>query len=323
MARIDQRMSILDLKMGRFATRISPQNAMPKGTPNPRPRPSPSEPNYFSAQVSAARRFYLDLQSGARRRITVTSGGWECCRPDYEIRRSGFSWPIVEFVSRGEGSLTLAGKTWPLRPGTVFVYGPGLPHCIQADPVSGMEKYFVAFEGGGEWMAECQILPGSVLQAMHPGQVRQVFDDLITHGLSDHANRERMCRIALQYLLMKLADSAVPCGAAATAAAETYQRCRQYIEEHYLRVRSLEEVAAGCHVDSAYLCRLFKRFRRQSPFQYLQNLKMNRAVELLQEGERSVKQAAQELGFSDPYNFSRAFKRIFGIAPHHMLQRRG
>ena len=288
-----------------------------------RNRPKPGEPNYFSAQVSEARRFYLDLQSGARRRVTVTSGGWECCRRDYEIRRSGFAWPIVEFVSRGEGSLVLFGRTWPLRPGTVFVYGPGVPHCIQASPASGMEKYFVSFEGGEEWMAECQILPGSVLQATHPEQIRQIFDDLMTHGLSDHANRARMCRIVLQYLLMKIADSAAPCGPANTAAAETYQRCRQYIEEHYLHVRSLEEVAAGCHVDSAYLCRLFKRFRRQTPFQYLQNLKMNRAVELLQDGQRSVKQAAQELGFGDPYNFSRAFKRIFGIAPHHMLKREG
>lgn len=281
-----------------------------------------SEPNYFSAQVSAARRFYLDLQSGARRRITVTSGGWECCRPDYEIRRGGFFRPIVEFVSRGAGSLELAGRTWPLRPGTVFVYGPGVPHHIRADPACGMEKYFVAFEGGGDWMEECQILPGRVLQAMHPGQVREVFDDLITHGLSDHANRARMCRVVLQYLLMKIAGGAVPGEPANTAAMETYQRCRLYIEEHFLRVRSLAEVAEGCHVDGAYLCRLFRRFRRQSPFQYLQTLKMNRAAELLQEGGRSVKEAAEELGFGDPYNFSRAFKRIFGVAPGHMLQRR-
>lgn len=279
------------------------------------------EPPFFSAQVSAARRFYLDLQPGARRRITVMSGGWECCRPDYDLRRKGFFWPIVEFVSRGEGSLAMAGRTWPLRPGTVFAYGPGVAHHIRASSATGMEKYFVAFEGGGEWLEECQILPWRVLQAEHPAQVRQVFDDLITHGLSDHANRARMCRVMLQYLLMKIAEGAAPPEPENPAAAETYRRCRQFIEEHYLSVRSLKEVADGCHVDAAYLCRLFKRFRRQSPFQYLQNLRMNRAAELLHEGRRSVKETAQELGFPDPYNFSRAFRRVFGVAPGQMLRR--
>jgi AraC-like DNA-binding protein len=45
---------------------------------------------------------------------------------------------------------------------------------------------------------------------------------------------------------------------------------------------------------------------------------MNQAVELLRNGHYSVKQTAQELGFSDPYNFSRAFKRVLGIAPGKM-----
>jgi len=285
--------------------------------------PFPTEPNYFSAQVSDARRFYLKLNPRARRQITVASGGWERCRSDYEIHRTGFSCPIIEFVARGVGTLTLGEKQYELTPGTVFVYGQGMPHWIRTSPDHAMKKYFVAFEGGEELMRECQILPGTVLQVMHPDQIQQIFDDLIAHGLSDHANRARMCQIALQYLVMKIADNAAPHGPAASAAVATYQRCRQFIEENCLRVHTLTEVAAGCHVDSAYLCRLFRRFRRQTPFQYLQHLKMNRAAELLQDGNRSVKQAAQELGFSDPYNFSRTFKRIFGISPQRMLQREG
>lgn len=284
--------------------------------------PIPAEPTYFSTQVSDARRFYLELNAGARRQITVTSGGWERCLSDYQIQRTGFSSLIIEFVSRGVGTLTLAEQQYELKPGTVFVYGPGNPHCIRTSPDHAMTKYFVAFEGGAELLRECQILPGTtVLQTMHPGQIQQIFDDLIAHGLSDHANRARMCQIALQYLVMKIADNAVPHAPASTVAVATYQRCRQFIEENFLHVHSLADVAAGCHVDSAYLCRLFKRFRRQTPFQYLQNLKMNRAVELLQDGNRSVKQAAQELGFGDPYNFSRTFKRIFGISPQHMQKR--
>jgi AraC-like DNA-binding protein len=277
-----------------------------------------SESAYFSTQVLESRRFYLELTRRARRQITVTSGGWERCRADYKIDRGGFSTPIVEFVVKGSGTLTMGGRDYAISPGSVFVYGPGIPHCIQVHPSPPMEKYFVAFDGGADLMAECHILPGTVLRTMHADQIQFVFDDLIAHGLGDHGNRARMCQIALQYLLMKIAANAIPWDQAGSAPVATYQKCRQFIEEHYLSVRSLAEIAAACHVNSAYLCRLFKRFRRQSPFQYLQNLKMNQAVELLRNDHYSVKRTAQELGFGDPYNFSRAFKRVFGIAPGRM-----
>jgi len=142
----------------------------------------PPEPNYFSAQVSDARRFFLELnpKTGARRQITVTSGGWERCRSDYEIQRAGFFSPIIEFVSRGFGTLTLAEKPYELRPGTIFFYGPETSHQIRTSPDHAMEKYFVAFDGGTEFLRECQILPGIVLQAMHPAQIHEIFDDLIT-----------------------------------------------------------------------------------------------------------------------------------------------
>jgi AraC-like DNA-binding protein len=131
-----------------------------------------------------------------------------------------------------------------------------------------------------------------------------------------------MCTVALQYLVMKIANLAIPHDQIAPHAFATYQRCRKYIEENFLQVHTLREVATACHIDLAYLCRLFQRFGRQSPFQYLQHLRMNRAVDLLQNSNCMVKEVAQELGFSDPYNFSRAFKRVFGVYPGHLLSRR-
>lgn len=48
---------------------------------------------------------------------------------------------------------------------------------------------------------------------------------------------------------------------------------------------------------------------------------MNHAADLLQNSQRMVKEVAEELGFSDPYNFSRAFKRVFRVYPGHLLRR--
>jgi len=280
------------------------------------------EPRYFSSQISQARRFFLGLSRAAGRGFAVVSGGVEHCRSDYVIDRAGFACPVIEFVARGAGRLEMGGRTYDLAPGMGFVYGPHVPHRITVDPRSPLVKYFVGFAGkqAMAMLREAELCAGSVLRVAHAEQVQDVYEELIRLGRGDHARRARLCALAAQYLVLKLSRDAVPPAEREAAARATYERCRRYIEEHHREVRALGEVAAACHVDLAYLCRLFQRFGRESPFQYLQHLRMNRAAEMLQEGA-PVKAVALELGFSEPCNFSRAFVRVFGVAPGYLHPR--
>ena len=77
-------------------------------------RQTGGEPRYFSAQISEARRFYLTWNFTTQRSLVVVSGGVEHCRSDYEINRSGFPHPTLEFVARGAGQLVLNGQTHAL-----------------------------------------------------------------------------------------------------------------------------------------------------------------------------------------------------------------
>jgi AraC-like DNA-binding protein len=73
-------------------------------------------------------------------------------------------------------------------------------------------------------------------------------------------------------------------------------------------------------VDPAYICRLFKRYAHQSPWQYVLRLKMRDAAQRLQSHQVLVSDVAYEFGFHDPFQFSRTFRRVLGISPRQFVQ---
>lgn len=279
------------------------------------------EPRYFSDQVFSAQRFYLRQDPVDRGLLNVISGGVEACRPEYAIHRASFPHPIIEFVARGKGQLRLNQRDYPLAAGTVFTYRRGMPHHITCDDREPLTKYFVTLAGkaGHDLMQECKLAPGTVMRLRYTEPIQQIFEDLLRHGRDDHPDRRRMCAMVTQYLIIKIGDLAVPtAGAGHSRAFSTYQRCRHYISDHYLTLRNVNEVAEACHVDPAYLCRLFQRFGRERPGNYLLHLRLNRAAELIQNSALMIKEVSDQLGFSDPYNFSRSFRRAFGVPPGHL-----
>lgn len=250
----------------------------------------------------------------------VYGGGWEHCTPDYRIDRVDFPFTVLEFVAAGAGELVMNRKLYDLRPGTVFVYGRRMPHSMANRTEHDVTKYFVALGGRGlaAVLRGRGLTPGTVAHVSQPDRIRQIFDDLIDFGLGDGTARDRACAQTAQYLLLKTADLLIPAYRSAARAFATYERCREYMEARALEIRTLDEVSSACHVDKAYLCRLFKRFGREQPFQYLQHLRMNHAMTQLQTSDRMIKDIAFDLGFSDAANFTRAFGRWFGVPPQAM-----
>ncbi len=276
-----------------------------------------SIPDFFSHQVSEADWFYLDNYSRAHQQLTVVCGGWERCEPEYCINRLDFPFYSIEFVARGKGLLKVKDQSHTLLPGNVFSYGPGVGHIISNDPGAPFVKYFVDFTGSKAktMLHRYALSPGSIVQVTSPEAIMRIFDDLIENGKTASRFSSLICATLVEHLVLKIAETTVVEDTGSTAAFTTYQKCREFIRDNPTNLRTLKQVAEQCHVDEAYLCRLFRRFDDQSPYEYLMRLKMNIAAQKLQKPDVLVKQVAYELGFNDPFHFSRAFKRVFGLSP--------
>lgn len=276
-----------------------------------------SAPEFFSPDVVTARRFYLDLRPPKQRRLTVICGGVEQCTPDYAIHRTNFPFCSLEYVARGHGTVQLDGQRYELHPGRLFSYGPNVPHDILGNPTDPLVKYFVNFAGSGaaELLRSCELSPGNVAQVFPPDTLTALFDELIQSGQRGGRDDTELCIKLLECLALKTTEARAPLAGVETLAFTTYQDCRRHIDAHFLRLRTLEQIATEVHANSAYLCRLFRRYDHQSPYQYLLRLKMRHAAERLQQPGALVKQVAEETGFADPFHFSRVFRNVLGLSP--------
>jgi AraC-like DNA-binding protein len=280
-------------------------------------RPNPASPDFFSPQVLHARRFYLDLSPPPGTRLAVVCGGVEHCAPDYQIRRGSFPFYSIEYVAHGNGSLKLGRRSFELRPGSIFSYAPGIAQHITSDAQKPLVKYFVDFAGkqSNQWLRRHKLSAGSAVQIFPPTEIQPLFDELIRNGQRATRHTPELCRRLLECLGVKLLEARAPLQGEDSPAFTTYQNCREHIREHFHRLRTLEQIARESHVDTAYVCRLFRRYDHQSPYQFLMRLKMNAAAGLLAQPGALVKNVAADLGFTNPFHFSRVFKSVFAVSP--------
>ena len=82
----------------------------------------------------------------------------------------------------------------------------------------------------------------------------------------------------------------------------------------------ITEIADACGVSACYFRRLFKEYSGESPMEFRQRHRIERAKNLLLSDEQyTVGEIARELNFSDIYHFSKTFKKICGVSPNKFL----
>lgn len=92
-------------------------------------------------------------------------------------------------------------------------------------------------------------------------------------------------------------------------------RAKQYIDSHYSRDISLAEVSREVDISPYYFCKIFKEETGENYIEYLTNIRIEQAKELLMNTELSMKEICAKIGYSDPNYFSRAFKKKVGVTP--------
>lgn len=101
-----------------------------------------------------------------------------------------------------------------------------------------------------------------------------------------------------------------------------FNKLIKYIEDNYTEQLTIETLASIANMSSYHFCRLFKQTTGKSAIDYINSLRIEKAVLLLQQGDYNITEIALACGFNDTNYFSRLFKKYKNLSPSQIRNNR-
>jgi AraC-like DNA-binding protein len=96
---------------------------------------------------------------------------------------------------------------------------------------------------------------------------------------------------------------------------EPARLARRLLDRGYATPLTIEQLSQQVALSPFYLIRLFRRTYRQTPHQYLIQVRIARAKELLSGSDLSITEICAEVGFESLGSFSALFRKTVGLSP--------
>ncbi len=150
-------------------------------------------------------------------------------------------------------------------------------------------------------------------EALH-GELQRLITTLHSRMESKALGASYLTRIYYQVL-------SLPQGSALKSLAQSESKLARvssairYMEEHMGARVTVDDLASRAGLSLSAFHRVFKEATGESPLQYLKQIRLNKAKYLMVYQDRCVYAAAAAVGYESSTQFSREFKRYFGVPP--------
>lgn len=220
----------------------------------------------------------------------------------------------ISIVEKGVLPLRFKEMQIYLKPGEFLLLGPEVPHTFNFTDAMGTCLYRTVFIKPDKLSRS---IKSQILNEV--SSISQFYDkDLWGHYLDIQRGIERGSAddiksiVKISERILKMMPNTIH--AKNTVKSEYIKQIKAYIKENYMQLPNIESLASVINISPFYLLKYFKNEVGISPHAYINQLRINKAKEMINEGIPLL-EITYELGFSDQAHFSKTFLKITGVNP--------
>lgn len=243
-------------------------------------------------------------------------GHYPNARCHYRERPEGANENILIYCEAGKGSITIGDEVFALRMNQVFIIPKHTPHCYSADTNDPWSIYWLHFRG--IYVPQLNSIVGKVVDlagSRTDDRIKlfeEIYKNLEMGYYSDNMEYSSCC---LLHFLSSIKYVAQFERVNDMEEVDVIQRSILFMKENLSNKLTLEQIASHVGYSSSYFGALFTNKTSFSPKEYYNQLKMQKACSLLQFSTLKIKEIAYNLGYYDPFHFSKAFCQEMEISP--------
>lgn len=226
--------------------------------------------------------------------------GYENCLPAHSFGPFARSSYLIHYVTAGKGVYERGGKKYVVKKGEAFIIYPDEATVYTADKENPWSYVWVAFEGGLASELLSLERPVVKIDGAPFYEVKNLVDT------ADYISAEKVTSLIMQTFSDIFSVK--------NTRSNVITQIENYVKTQYMTDISVDGIALAVRLDRRYLSRLFKNEKGISLQNFIINVRLERAKELLLRGVK-VKDVASNCGYQSQFNFTKAFKKRFGVSP--------
>lgn len=248
--------------------------------------------------------------------------GEEACLPSHHYGPCVRDHYLIHYVISGEGILSKGGQTWHLSQDMCFLIHPNEVTYYEANRNDPWHYVWIGFNGAkaSELLRQCGF---SVKNPCLKYSISSEFN-FSQHILMMMKNRafedsSAMWQMGQLYILLSNLiknNELLSHGHRVKTTKEIYvQKAIQFMLNNYSNEITILNVADYIGLDRSYFFSIFKELMHLSPKEFLTQLRVKKAKELLLSTSLNICEIAYSVGYTDAFLFSKLIKKHTGISP--------